>query len=302
MIDLFAKQILPMLLKSVLKPFNDENYIFELKLDGIRCVAFCQKNDTLLQNRNLKNITNTYPELINIFKQCKKKCILDGEIIYADEKGFPNFQVLQKRNLLSGKTKIEKQSQKYPVSFVAFDILAIGNKNITNLTLMERKEILFNNITENEFISVARFVKKNGIEFFLKTKELSLEGVVAKNKNSVYLIGQRTGSWLKIKNKISEDYLVCGYLPDETGDVKNLILATKKDNKFVFEGEIYVPLNSTKKFIYEYAKKHKTKAIFENLQTNIVWIKPKLICKVDFTERTNSKTRRNPIFRGIKMD
>lgn len=300
--SLFSKKISPMLLKSVSKPFNNENYIFELKLDGIRCVAFCQKNETLLQNRRLKDISHVYPELINIHKQCKKNCILDGEIIYADDKGFPNFQILQKRNLLSGKLKIEKQSQKYPVSFVVFDILALGNKDITSLSLLKRKKILFNNIKENEFISIARYVSENGIDFFNKVKELSLEGIVAKNINSVYNIGQRTDSWLKIKNILSEDYFVCGYLPDKTGDVKSLILAKKEENKFIYDGEIYVPSSATRKFLFDYAKKHKSHVIFENLDSNIVWIEPSLICRVDFAERTDKGERRQPIFRGIRTD
>lgn len=302
MTSLFSKPILPMLLKTASKPFDDKNYIFELKLDGIRAVVFCQKNGTRLQNRKLKEISHVYPELLNIHKQCKQNCILDGEIIYVDEKGFPNFQVLQKRNLLTGKQKIEKVVQKYPVCFVAFDILAIGNKDITNLVLQKRKKILLENIKENEYISVARYINENGIAFFNKIKELSLEGIVAKNLNSTYNVGQRTEKWQKIKNIQSEDYIVCGYTKDETGDVKNLILAKKTEDKLAFDGEIYVPSSEAKKFVFDYAKKHKSTVIFDFLAPNIVWMTPNLICRVDFAARTDKGERRQPVFRGIRTD
>lgn len=298
---LYTKPILPMLLKSVSKPFDDANYIFELKLDGIRCIVFCT-DKTILQSRNLKNLSKTYPELNLLHKQCKKNCILDGEIIYADENGFPNFGFLQKRNLLVEKANIEKQAQNYPVSLVAFDILALDNKKLMDLTLMERKEILKNNIKENEFLSVARHIDNNGIDFFNKIKEMSLEGIVAKRKDSTYIIGKRSSNWLKIKNILSEDYIICGYLPDKTGEVKSLILARKENGELIFDGEIYVPSNETKEFVFNYAKKHKNKTIFENLKSNIVWIKPNLICRVDFAERTQNGERRQPIFRGIRTD
>ena len=122
--DLFEqKNISPMLLKEIRKPFDDDNYIFELKLDGIRCIAYLTENQTILANKRNKNITLIYPELSDIHKQANAKCILDGEIVVTGKNGFPDFFALQRRSLLNDKFKIEMASKENPVNFVAYDIL-----------------------------------------------------------------------------------------------------------------------------------------------------------------------------------
>lgn len=300
--ELFLTNILPMKLKTISKPFDDENYIFELKLDGIRCIMFCDEKKTVLQNRNLKIINDTYPELLALHRQCKNKCILDGEIVYANEQGFPDFQALQKRNMASKKTQAEMWAKRYPVSFVAFDILSLGDKNLVAMPLIERKKFLKKNISENEFISVARYIEKSGVEFFGQIQKLSLEGIIAKKKNSPYLIGVRSDNWLKIKNLIYEDYTVCGYVPDESGNVKNLILAKKHGKNLIFDGEIYVPAQADKNFVLNFAKNNPGKELFKNLKKNVVWILPKLVCTVEFVQKTKTGERRQPIFAGFRTD
>lgn len=98
MSDLFHdKNISPMLLNEVKEPFDDKDYIYELKLDGIRCIAYLGK-DVILQNKRFKDVTEIYPELSAMFKCVKKNTVLDGELVVLSD-GKPDFYALQKRSL-----------------------------------------------------------------------------------------------------------------------------------------------------------------------------------------------------------
>jgi ATP-dependent DNA ligase len=143
-------------------------------------------------------LNQTYPELMSINKQIKKRCILDGELLVMKE-GKPDFYDLQKRSLMTNKTKIEFAMKRIPVSFIAYDILYLDNLQIIDKPLMERKNILQKTITENEHISVSRFIPDLGVKFYKLTVEQGLEGIVAKQKDSKYFFDKRTKEWLKIK-------------------------------------------------------------------------------------------------------
>ena len=121
MADLFEeKNISPMLLNEVKEPFDDDDYIYELKLDGIRCVAYIEPKSVTLQNKRFKDLTDIYPELSDICKCVKKRVILDGELVVLTD-GKPDFYALQKRSLMGDKFRISLAAKKNPVQFVAYE-------------------------------------------------------------------------------------------------------------------------------------------------------------------------------------
>lgn len=161
--DLFEKRdIKVMLISEEKESFDDENYIYELKLDGIRCIAYIDKNNVDLRNKRNDKVLFRYPELSNIYKQLNcNNAILDGEIfILKDNK--TDFYEMQKRSLMSNNFKIQLASKNLPVSFSAFDILYKDNKQIKDLPLIERKKILQNSLTENDIISITRYIQTEG--------------------------------------------------------------------------------------------------------------------------------------------
>lgn len=284
-----------MLLKKICQPFDSEDYIFELKLDGTRCLAYLDKNEATFINRRFRNITKTYPELNNLNKQVKDKCILDGEIVCLDETGKPSFNILQTRGLSTNPFKIAFNSKRYPAVFVAFDILYFEDKDITSLNLLKRKEILENNIIENEFINLMRYINENGIDFFQKVKEEKLEGIIAKLKHSTYQIGKRSGDWIKIKNLIDEDFIICGYILDDTNRIHDLVLGRYKNEELVFSDYIYLERKKFEEnFILKFAKNNTLNyPLFEELKNeNIIWIKPELVCTVSYMMRTKDRKMR----------
>lgn len=303
MSDLFIdKNIDPMLLHET-EPFDDEDYIYELKLDGIRCIAYIEPKSVVLQNKRHKDVTDIYPELSDIKKCVKKRVILDGELVVLTD-GKPNFYALQKRSLMIDEFKIKLAAKKNPVQFVAYDVLYFDGKDLTDKPLMERKEILSKAVTEGHGLSISRYIEKNGIAFFELAKQEQLEGIVAKKKNGIYHIGKRTHDWVKIKVMQDEDLLVCGFQPDEEGNVKDLILGYYADSdKLQCRGKVYLGVSETdRKIIGEFAKKNTVKRPWFDKYKNAVWLKPELIGTAHFMHETEKGGMRQPVWKGLRLD
>lgn len=302
--DLFEeKNISPMLLTQSKPPFDSNEYIFELKFDGIRCLAYIDNNTVQLLNKRQKDVSEVYPELANMFKDVKKKCILDGEIVCFKD-GKPNFFTLQRRTLLTSKMRIRFESKENTVNFVAYDILYLDGENLVNKPLLDRKNILQTNILESNRLSTSKVFPDKGKELFLITKENGLEGIVAKRKDSKYLIGKRTKEWIKIKNLIDEDFLVLGYI-EEDNSVKDIVIGREIKGEIQYAGTIYIGVSSKdQKSLLEYAKNHIDDAenVYKKEKPNAIWIKPKLVCNVQYMEKTATGSMRQPIFRGIRVD
>lgn len=302
--DLFdEKNISPMLLNEVKEPFDDEDYIYELKLDGIRCVAYIEPKSVTLQNKRFKDLTPIYPELTDICKCVKKRVILDGELVVLTD-GKPDFYALQKRSLMGDKFRISLAAKKNPVQFVAYDILYFNGKDLTDKPLMERKEKLSSVVTEGYNLSVSRWIEKSGITFFELAKKESLEGIVAKKKDGLYHIGKRTSDWIKIKVMQDEDLFVLGYQPDEDGKVKDLILGYY-DEKGVLKcrGKVYLGVSKAEqKIIAEFAKKNTVKKPWFDKYKNGVWLKPQLVGTAHFMHETESGGMRQPVWKGMRED
>ena len=292
-----------MLLHEVKEPFDDEDYIYELKLDGIRCVAYIEPKSVSLQNKRFKELTPIYPELSDICKCVKKRVILDGELVVLTN-GKPDFFALQRRSLMTDSFRISLAAKKNPVQFAAYDILYCDGKDLTDMPLMERKKILSENVKEGFNLSISRYVSTTGVAFFELAKEENLEGIVAKKKDGLYHIGKRTHDWIKIKVMQDEDLLVLGYQPDEDGKVKDLILGYYDNKgKLKCRGKVYLGVSKAEqRIIAEYAKKNTVKKQWFDKYKNVVWLKPQLVGTAHFMHETESGGMRQPIWKGLRDD
>lgn len=301
--DIFeTKDITPMLIAEDRPPFDDESFIYELKLDGVRCFAFLDANETFLQNKRSKRVSSIYPELANINKQVKRRCILDGEIFVLNN-GKPDFFEMQRRSLMTNPFKIELASKKLPVCFTAFDIVYLEDKIITELPLSERKQILSDVVKEDSFLSVSRYIEKNGIDFFNLTKEQGLEGIVAKRKDSRYFFGKRTHDWIKMKALLDDDFVICGYY-QKADNVTSIILGQYIGKDLSYQSHVVLGV-SNEDFKRIQSINKVDKAIYYSGfpdYENAVWIEPDLVCTVKFMERTPGGGLRQPVFKGIRFD
>ncbi len=304
MSDLFDdKNISPMLLHEVKEPFDDNDYIYELKLDGIRCIAYIEPKFVSLQNKRFKELAPIYPELSDICKCVKKRVILDGELVVLTD-GKPDFYALQRRSLMTDSFRISLAAKKNPVQFAAYDILYFNGKDLTDKPLMERKEMLSKNVKEGFNLSISRYLSTNGVAFFELAKKENLEGIVAKKKDGLYHIGKRTHDWIKIKVMQDEDLLVLGYQPDEDGKVKDLILGYYDDKgELKCRGKVYLGVSKAEqRIIGEFAKKNTVNRPWFDKYKNAVWLKPELIGTAHFMHETENGGMRQPVWKGLRDD
>lgn len=287
---MFNKILSPMLLKEVDKPFKDDNYIFELKYDGIRTLLYVSPKTFKLITRNGNDLANIYPELKSVQNIVgKHKVIFDGEIV-AFKNGKPSFSELQYRNNLKNTSKIKFMINEIPVCFVVFDIIYF-DKDLTNLTLMERKKIL------NDFTDTDIFIKtkmyNDGLKLFKHIKKIGLEGIVAKQKDSKYILGKRVENWVKIKNFKKEYFYVYGFT--KLKDKYALYLGEYKNKKLIPVGKVSVmPDNDVLKIVQ---KQKKVKNIFIDITENINFVEPINKILVHYMERTLNNTLRQPFIK-----
>lgn len=313
--DLFEKEIHPMLAQKT-EPFNDENWIYELKFDGTRCLAFIDTTKHLvkLQNRRLKQIGYRYPELQEIWKNVNaEKVILDGEIVVL-KGGKPDFKSLQKREHTKGEFKIDLLSKRMPATYFVFDILYLDGDDLTSSPLKERKEKLDKIVREDSNLAVVDYVRGKGKKLFKKAKKEGFEGVMAKKADSPYLRDKRSDYWLKIKSTQTLDCVITGYT---TGSgrrkrlVGSLILGCYDEGELVYLGKVGTGFSQEDlKMLKEKLKPLRTdESPFDKKPElelpagrEYVWTEPKLVCEVEYLELTESKHLRAPVFKGLRKD
>ena len=237
--------------------FDSDDFIFELKLDGIRCLAYLWDDGLELRNKRNKRLNTIYPELGAIYLQANTKCILDGELIVLKD-GQPDFFEIQRRSLMSNALKIKIAAEKLPVSFVAYDILYAGQKAVNDLPLMERKSLLSATIAESDSLAITRFIEKEGEAFYNAAAEMGLEGIVAKRKYSKYVFGKRTKDWIKIKALQDDDFIVCGYFSKGESTVRVIIGAYQMEH-IIYQGHVVMGVSRFDCRIWEF---------YPNLQTH----------------------------------
>lgn len=297
-----TKNIRPMLIGTEGQPLDSDEYIYELKLDGERCIAYLDRDKTILKNKRNILMLPKVPELAEIHKNVNVRCILDGELAVIKD-GRPDFFEIQKRSMMSNPVKIDMAAKKYPACFTAFDILYYENRQVTDLPLTERKELLQKAvISENGRFAVSRFIEKNGIQFYALAEQQELEGIVAKRKDSKYYFDKRTKDWIKIKYLQDDDFVVLGYVPKENS-MNSIILGQYSNGQLVYKGHVTLGVGGEP--FRRIKTLNKTDCPFSEIpkgNENAVWVTPELVCTVKYMMKTESGGMRQPVFKGLRED
>lgn len=298
--DIFdSKGIKPMLIAKQVDPYDDTDSIFELKVDGIRCIAYCDNYSVDIRNKRDFKLLPRFPELENIYKNCHHKCILDGELnILVHNK--PDFHVVQKRTLLSDPFKMKLSYSKYPANFVAYDILYFKDKLVTDLPLMERKMILSDIIIENDMLSVSRYIETDGKILFELAKQKELEGVVGKKKDSLYHFGKRTNDWKKIKVMADYEAIAIAYIPKQNHMISLVLAKYDSNNHLVITNQVTFGVSLSK---LKEQGMQSSSCPFEKIPKGFetaVWIKP-MVCTVAYMP-TGREELRQAVFKGVRND
>jgi ATP-dependent DNA ligase len=189
----------PMLATAAPQPFDSDHHLFEIKWDGIGCLAFVENGQVRLQSRELIDITAQFPELAGV-AQLPDGTVLDGELV-AMEENRPSLAKVQSRALLQDRHRIEFMSQSSPVVYVMFDLVYVRGESIMAKPLLERRQELEQLLSglQPKRILLSQAVLGQGRDLFQAVQKLGLEGIVAKSLDGHYRPGKRTALWKKIK-------------------------------------------------------------------------------------------------------
>jgi len=293
------QDVVPMLATLITEPFDNDNWIFEIKWDGYRSVAYCNGETVELVSRNLKPFTDKYSPVAEALQQLGLNAVFDGEIVAVNEKGLAEFQLLQNWQNTPGR-----------LQFFIFDILWVDGYDITALSLIERKKILKELLpANNEVVKYSDHVVGKGNEFFNVAVSQGLEGIMAKKANSIYQINARSDDWVKIKVSLRQEVIIAGYTqPRRTRKFfGSLLLGLYDGDEIVYIGHTGSGFN-TKSLEAIYNKLQPlitTECPFKKCPKGnmpVTWVKPKLVCEIKFTEWTKDRMARHPIFMGLRVD
>ncbi|HEX4486496.1 MAG TPA: non-homologous end-joining DNA ligase, partial [Terriglobales bacterium] len=211
---LMPAQITPMLAVSVEKPFDNPEWLFEIKWDGYRSVAFIENGRARLMSRNHNELTGRYPELSVLPEAVKAKtAILDGEVVALDEHGRASFSLMQQRTGIRQHGRTKAANPDIQIVYYLFDILYLDGYDLRKVSLIDRKELLQRVLTTSDLIRYSDHFDK-GTTLFAAAKKNQIEGIVAKRRDSGYE-ERRSNDWQKIKVTQTVDCVIGGYIDPE---------------------------------------------------------------------------------------
>src|SRR4030067_585500 len=199
------KQYKPMLARSVQAPFTSEEWIFEIKWDGIRVISYVSE-ELSIRSRNQKELIHNFPELSEL-KDLAMDTVLDGEIIVMKD-GKADFAALIRRSQSTKAADIDYLARKFPATYILFDILEKDGTKLLDIPLIERKRILENSVREGKFVVRSMFIEETGSDYYRAALENGVEGILDKKKQSLYEPGKRSNDWLKKKQAKTCDWVL----------------------------------------------------------------------------------------------
>jgi len=305
------RPIKPMMAKTR-ESFDSNDYLFEVKWDGLRALLFLQQGRLELQNRNLRDVTASYPEIRGVAEEFSaRNAIIDGEVVVLTERGIPDFGRMQTRFGHNDPRTVDLVRGTNPATYVAFDLLHLNGKDTVGNPLEERKKILREILVEGPHLAYGDHVEGEGSKFYSGVLKLGFEGVIAKERLSPYLPGTRTSSWIKIKGSQTIDAIIVGYTIGEGARAStfgSLVMAmfNEKGNLThvgnVGGGFDNKTLESLRSRLDRIIAKPPIIIGTVEAPSPIVWCKPRLVCEILYSNFTRDKKLRFPRFKRLRPD
>jgi len=308
----FPVAIEPMLAHSEIKPFNDPDWTFELKLDGFRTLALVRNGKVRLLSRRGQDTTKQFPELHDLEVLVRsKEALLDGEVVALDEDGLPSFSRLQERTGWKGGRSAREPHPTIPILYYAFDLLYDDGYSLLGVPLRERRRLMMARLLDGPSVRLLdSFGGNDGVLLFEAAKAQGQEGVVAKQLSSTYTPGKRSRSWLKIKANRQQSCAVVGFTAPQGGreHFGSLALAVLDDVKLSYAGQVGSgfdgrTLGQVMKSLKPLVVKAPKALVRKDLApADVTWVRPELVCDVKYNEWTREKVLRQPTFLRMRSD
>jgi len=290
------------------------NWLYEMKFDGYRALAFKAGSEVRLLSRNRTLFNDDYPRLVDSLKVLKpKSCTLDGEIAALDQQGRSSFQLLQSYGIRKG----------IPLVYYAFDLLSLDGTDLRSRPLVERRELLSKLLKRApENIKFSEELQGTKEELLQVARQFHLEGLIAKRRGSNYEAGRRSGAWVKVKLTQEQEFVIGGYTPPE-GSRKYLgalLVGYYGQDRLLFAGRVGTGFSEKAlAVLYDGLQKiRRSTCPFVNLperrtgrwglgitatvMKRCTWVEPMLVAQIKFTEWTDDDQLRQPVFLGLRSD
>lgn len=306
-------KVKPMLANPGKEPFDNPDYIFEWKWNGVRIVIRKRGDEVSLQGRSGADFTPKFPELQQAGKLIRAHdADIDGEVVCLNAKGLPEFNRIQQRSGKNNPGDVQVAMAGYPATFMAFDILQVDEYNLmaggsAQASLLDRKVILNKVLEPNGVVKLSAYVDGKGIELHQKAVQLEQEGVMAKKKTSLYVPGGRNDDWLKLKVPKFRNLVVCGWTKG-TGWREDtfgaIILGYPYKGKLVYVGcagsgfqaqdvkNLYSVLQTIQTDVNPFGN--------VNVPGKVAWVKPILVANIKYFDVTNAGLLIWPIYQHMQ--
>ncbi len=284
----------------------------EMKWDGIRGIASWDGERLRLRSRNGNDVTATYPELTTVdLGLGSAPAILDGEIVALDPQGRPSFPLLQKRMNLAQAREITHEAARTPVHLYLFDVLQADGRDLTDLPLAERRELLENLAADAADVIVVPPVFDDVEAALAASGRFGLEGIVVKDPAAPYRGGERSDRWLKVKHSRTQEVVIGGIRPgkgNRSGTIGSLLVGVHSADGLQYAGRVGSGFGEQ--------TLARLSALLEPLRTDAdpfvgvpaadardaLWVRPDLVGEVEFAEFTPGGILRQARWRGLRPD
>jgi bifunctional non-homologous end joining protein LigD len=293
-------RVRPMLCRLTAEVVDDDQYLYEIKWDGYRIIAYSSGSKIVMHSRSGLDYTSKYPNVAKALKATKHKMVLDGEMVVFNDKGLPDFNALQNYN-----------GKESPISYCVFDILWLDGYDLKELPLTTRKEILKQVVGKSEVLKFSESFE-DGKDLYGQMLKLDLEGIVAKKKTSVYREDARDNDWLKTPTRKRQEFVIGGWAEsDKARSFRSLLFgAFNQDGAFEWIGrsgggykEKEMPGILQKLEAIEITKSPFVNKVLDTKGAKIHWVKPQLVANFEFAAWTETGRIRKPAtFLGFRKD
>jgi bifunctional non-homologous end joining protein LigD len=306
-----------MLATSGRLPPDDSAWAFEMKWDGLRAICYLDGDSIRLMSRTGRDITAVYPELAAMPAALRAagaaSAVLDGELVAFGAEGWPSFEAMQQRMNLTVAAEVRVLAAKVPVTYLMFDLLALNGYALLDLPYHERRGLLDElGLGDRHWQTPPAFTEESGADVLAASRLQHIEGIVAKRLASRYEPGRRSQSWIKVKNIRRQEVVVGGWQPGErarTGQIGSLLVGVQEPGGLAYAGHVGTgftrqtlamlagllgPLRrDTSPFATQVPPEHARYA---------VWVEPRVVVEVAFTQWTNAGRLRAPAYKGLRND
>jgi bifunctional non-homologous end joining protein LigD len=279
-------------------------WVFEVKWDGYRALAYVSQGEVTLTSRKGNDLTERFPSVAKEIAKAMKTpdCVLDGEVCALDEEGRSSFSAMQQ-----GKPGTQ-------LVYYVFDLLELEGESLVDLPLSERRGRLEKLLDRRNRTVRLSEAFDDGEALFAAARKQGLEGIIAKRVDSRYAVGRRTRDWLKIKTHGRQEFIIAGYTKGQgrrAGTLGSLVLAVRRGRELEYVGNVGTGFtgDEIEKLLKKLRPLERATPPFREVpkmpkvrKGDVVWVEPKLVCEVEFAEWTHDGRLRAPSYQGLRED